>query len=201
MRLRSVVVATQPTVEPVSLLEAKRQLSLLPEQTDDDQLIVRLLATARRLVEKRLGAALAPQQIRARYDQSDGYGWYRGPAAIGPAVLELPVSPVLTGGGFPLVVDVDGVTVSSSTYAVDADSMPGAVRFSTVPSVGESATLTVTYWAGQNTIAPQLRSAILLYVGHLYANREAITTTGAQPAEVPMAFETLLASESITGRW
>lgn len=201
MRLRSVVVATQPTVEPVSLADAKRHLSLVPDQTDDDQLIVRLLATARRLVERRLGAALAPQQIRARYDQADGGGWYRGPAGIGPAALELPVSPVLTGGGFPLVVDVDGVTVSSSAYSVDSDSMPGAIRFSAVPAVSDSATLTVTYWAGQNTIAPQLRSAILLYVGHLYASREAVVTDGSQPAEVPLAFDALLASESITGRW
>lgn len=201
MRLRSVVVITQPTVEPVSLAEAKRQLSLMPEQTEDDQLIVRLLATARRLVEKRLGVALAPQQIRARYDQADGEGWYRGPAGIGRACLELPVSPVMTGGGFPLVVDVDGVTVSSAAYSVDSDAMPAAVRFSSVPAVGDSATLTVTYWAGQNTIAPQLRSAILLYVGHLYANREVVTTDGTQPAEVPLAFEALLASESISGRW
>lgn len=201
MRLRSVVVITQPTVEPVSLAEAKRQLSLMPEQTDDDQMIVRMISTARRLVEKRLGVALAPQQIRARYDQADGDGWYRGPAGIGRAALELPVSPVMTGGGFPLVVDVDGVTVSSAAYSVDTDSMPGAVRFSSVPSVSDSATLTVTYWAGQNTIAPQLRSAILLYVGHLYANREVVTTDGSQPAEVPLAFDALLASESISGRW
>jgi hypothetical protein len=48
-------------------------------------------------------------------------------------------------------------------------------------------------------IAPQLRSAILLLVGHLYANREATTADGI--GELPMAFEMLLASESSTGAW
>jgi hypothetical protein len=42
---------------------------------------------------------------------------------------------------------------------------------------------------------------MLLYVGHLYSNRESVIATGAQPVAIPMAFETLLASESVSGRW
>jgi hypothetical protein len=82
---------------------------------------------------------------------------------------------------------------------VDADA--GQIRFSSVPSMSDLATLTVTYWAGQTAISPQLRTAMLLYVGHLYTNREAVVTSGAQPVDLPMAFETLLASESVSGRW
>jgi len=198
VRLRSVVVSTQPTVEPVSLTEAKAQLSLLPEQTDDDALIVGLIAAARRLVERRLGLALAPQQLRARYEP-DGDGWRRAGAGSGPAVLELPIAPVLTGNTYPVAVDVDGVAVSSSTYSVDSDSLPGAIRFSSAPSVSDSSTLTVSYWSGPvGKIPPQLRAAILLYVGHLYVHREAV---GDRADELPMAFETLLASESVNGRW
>lgn len=199
MRLRSVAVATHLTVEPVSLAEAKAQLSLMPEQTDDDNLIVGIIAAARRLVERRLGLALAVQQLRARYEP-DGDGFSRGPAGIGQAVLELPVSPVLTGNTYPVAVDVDGVAVSSATYTVDSDSKPGLLRFSTAPSVPDLSTLTVTYWAGPDSrIPPQLRAAILLMVGHLYARREAVSDGRAY--EVPMAFETLLASESVTGRY
>jgi uncharacterized phiE125 gp8 family phage protein len=197
MRLRSLVVATHPTVEPVSLAAAKAHLGLLPEQEDDHAQILAMIATARRLVEKRLGVALVPQQLRARFDHSDGDGWSRGPAGIGPITLRLPVTPILVGNAYPVAVDVDGVAVSSSTYSVDADG--GYLRFSTAPSVSELATLTVTYWAGQEILSPQLRSAILLYVGHLYLNREA-SAAGAV-ADVPLAFETLLASESVTGRW
>jgi uncharacterized phiE125 gp8 family phage protein len=197
MRLRSLVVATHPTVEPVSLAAAKSHLGLLPEQEDDHAQILAMIATARRLVERRLGVALMPQQLRARFDHSDGDGWSRGPAGIGPITLRLPVTPILVGNAYPVAVDVDGVAVSSSAYSVDADG--GYLRFSTAPSVSELATLTVTYWAGQEILSPQLRSAILLYVGHLYLNREA-SAAGAV-SDVPLAFETLLASESVTGRW
>jgi uncharacterized phiE125 gp8 family phage protein len=193
------VVTTQPTVEPVSLTDAKAQLSLLPEQTDDDSLIVGLIAASRRLVERRLGLSMAPQQIRARYEL-DNDGWRRAGVGNGPTVLELPIAPVLTGNTYPVAVDVDGVAVSSSTYSVDSDSLPGFLRFSSAPTVLDTSTLTVSYWAGPTgRIPPQLRAAILLYVGHLYAHREAVSTDRADV--VPMAFETLLASESVTGRW
>ena len=199
MRLRSLAVATQPIVEPVSLAMAKGHLSLLPEQEEDDTLIVSMIATARRLIERRLGVALAPQQLRAKFDATDGTGWTRGPDNVGPVVLRLPVVPVLTGGSYPVAMDVDGTAVSSSAYTVDADA--GEVRFATAPQMSELATLTITYWAGQTQVSPQLRTAILLYVGHLYGNREAVIATGAQPVAIPMAFETLLASESVSGRW
>ena len=199
MRLRSLAYVTQPVVEPVSLSVAKAHLSLLPEQEDDDALIVSMISTARRLIERRLSVALAPQQLRAKFDQTDGNGWSRGPAGIGPVLLDLPVVPVFSGAGYPVAVDVDGTAVSSSAYSVDADA--GQIRFSSVPSMSDLATLTVTYWAGQTAISPQLRTAMLLYVGHLYTNREAVVTSGAQPVDLPMAFETLLASESVTGVW
>ena len=197
MRLRSLAIVTHPTVEPVSLAAAKAHLNLLPEQEDDDGQVVAMVASARRLIERRLGVALAPQQLRARFDHADGGGWSRGPAGVGPATLRLPVTPILTGGSYAVAVDVDGVAVSGSAYTVDADG--GCLRFSAAPNVSDLATLTVTYWAGQTLLSPQLRSAILLYVGHLYAHREAASAD--VPREVPMAFETLLASESVSGRW
>jgi uncharacterized phiE125 gp8 family phage protein len=178
---------------------AKAHLSLLPEQEEDDTLIVSMIATARRLIERRLGVALAPQQLRAKFDATDGMGWTRGPDNVGPVVLRLPVVPVLTGGSYPVALDVDGTAVSSSTYTVDADA--GEIRFASAPQMSDLATLTVTYWAGQTQVSPQLKTATLLYVGHLYGNREAVIATGAQPVAIPMAFETLLASESVSGRW
>lgn len=197
MRLRSLVVVTQPTVEPVSLAEAKAQLSLLPDQSDDDNLIVGQIATARRLAEQRLGVALAPQQLRARWEPSID-GWRVSADGVGRPVIYLPRTPVLTGSGYPVALDVDGVAVSSSTYTVDADA--GEIRFSTRPAVADSGTLTVTYWAGPaGRIAPQIRSAILLTVGHLYANREA--TSADRLMELPLAVNALLASESVTGRY
>lgn len=199
MRLRSLVVATQPVVEPVSLAAAKAHLGLVVEQEEDHGQILAMIAAARRLIERRLSVALSPQQLRCQFDGADGQGWSRGPDGYGPVTLRLPVTPILTGQTYPVAVEIDGVAVSGSAYTVDADG--GALRFTTPPPLSEASTLTVTYWAGQEQIAPQLRSALLLYVGHLYGTREAVVTDGSQPAEVPLAFEALLASESVTGRW
>lgn len=198
MRLRSLVVATPPTVEPVSLAEAKAHLSILPDQLDDDDLIMGQLAAARRLAEQRLGVALAVQQLRARWEVSID-GWRVSADGYGQPTLPLPRTPVLTGGSYSLTVDVDGVTVSSLTYTIDADA--GEIRFAARPIVPYTGTLTVTYWAGPaGRISPQVRSAILLTVGHLYLHREAVIT-GPIAEDLPFAVDALLASESVSGRY
>jgi len=196
MRLRSVVVVEHPTVEPVSLGEAKAHLGLMPDQTDDDAMIQGMVAAARRLIERRLGVALAKQQLRAKYDSTEG--WARLNGRHGPAVLRLPMGPAMAGVGVNPQLDIDDVEVAAVDYVLDTDD--ATIRFSSPPSLDDTQTLSVRYWAGPTgPIAPQLRAALLLYVGHLYANREAVSTQGH--SEVPMAFETLLASESVSGRW
>lgn len=195
MRCRSVIVVTHPTVEPVSLGEAKAHLGIMPDQTDDDASLVGMISAARRLIERRLSLALATQQLRAKYDVADGFGWSRTGGYPG---LSLPVSRLIVGISTPLVVDVDDVVISPVTYVVDPDEAPPVVRFTTMPTIHDYSTLSVTYWVGLNgPLPPQLRAALLLYVGHLYANREA--STSANVSEVPMAFEALLASESVSG--
>ena len=191
MRLHSVVEITRPEVEPVSLSAAKGQLGLLPEQEDDHDLILRLIGAARRLVEQRLGISLAARRFRATFVPG------------GPCEVRLPSPPLLVDGSHPLEVSVGGVVVSSGTYAIDADSRPAVLRSSAWPSVTEEAPLVVTFWAGPppgEPIEPGLESAILLYVGHGYRNREATTGDGTL-RELPMGFETLLAAHSVTGAW
>ena len=183
MRPRSVSVLTPPIAEPVTLYEAREHLRLSPDQTDDDSLVLGLLATARRVVERRLGQTLTATQYLATWTD-------------GVAVADLPYGPLLVGEDHALVVEADGEAVSQETYDVEGDL--SAITFDSVPS----GKLTVSYWAGAvpgSAIAPQLRSAIMLLVGHLYANREATTADGI--GELPMAFEMLLASESSTGAW
>lgn len=198
MRLRSLVVVTPPTVEPVSLREAKAQLGLVADQQDDDELIVSQIATARRLCEQRLGVALAVQQLRARWEPSAD-GWRITADGRGVASLILPRTPALSGGSYTVAVDVDGVAIPGSGYTFDTDA--GEIRFTSRPIVPDAGTLTVTYWAGPvGRVAPQIRSAILLTVGHLFLHREAVVT-GTIVAELPLAVDALLASESVTGRY
>lgn len=46
---------------------------------------------------------------------------------------------------------------------------------------------------GKSTVPAPIRHAILLMVSHLFNNRDAVTTTAAQPATLPMGVEALLA--------
>ncbi|MBA9061689.1 hypothetical protein GGQ91_001066 [Methylobacterium fujisawaense] len=69
----------------------------------------------------------------------------------------------------------------------------------------ESGTVTVRWRAGypvvdgRSTVPAPIRHAILLMVGHLYGSRDAVTTTAAQPAELPLGVQALLAPYRIWG--
>lgn len=187
MRPRTTRILNGPEVEPVSLADVKAHLRLPADFCDDDSAISAMIASGRRLIEQRLGITLLASRYRAKW-----------PA--GAAFLELPNPPLLTGAGYEFELTAGESAVSSDDYVIDEDAQPATVRLTRTQS-GE---LVATYWAGwpsSRAIEPQLRSALLLYVGHLYANREVATTDGSQPAEVPLAFEALLASASVSGRW
>lgn len=191
MHRRSVVEITKPEVEPVSLSMAKGQLGLLPEQQDDDELILRLISAGRSLVEKRLGVSLAARRFRATFIPD------------GTCRLRLPAPPLFVDGTHPLEVTVGGVAVSSTTYVVDADSQPAEIRFTTMPAATVDDGLVVTFWGGPppgDRIEPGLESAILLFVAHWYRNREAVLT-GTISDVLPAGVETLLAAHSVTGAW
>lgn len=211
-KLRSLKQLAEAEVEPVSLNDAKAQVGLLPEQEDDDALLLRLISTGRRLVEQRLGVTLATRQYRATFEPA-GHGhchghdhyhqdhtYYQGSGRLG---LRIPAPPLLVDGTHPLTVTVNGVTIDPSTYSVDADSTPAVIRFTTWPAFSEDDPLVVTYWAGPapgGRIEPAAETVILLYVAHGFRNREAIIT-GTIAEVLPMGVETLLASISITGAY
>ena len=210
-KLRSLKQLGEPEVEPVSLAAAKGQVGLLPEQGDDDALLLRLISTGRRLVEQRLGVTLATRQFRATFEPNiQGYGnghdhhhqdhtYYLGHGRLG---LRIPAPPLLVDGTHPLTITVAGVTVNAATYTIDSDSTPAVIRFSTWPTFDDDAPLVVTYWAGPATagrIEPAAESVILLLVAHYFKHREGVIPGSAN--ELPMGIETLLASISVTGAY
>jgi len=210
IKLRSLKALSEPEVEPVSLAAAKGQVGLLPEQSDDDTLLLRLISTGRRLVEQRLGTTLATRQFRATFERDlyrhghdhchHDHAYYQGYGRLG---LRIPSPPLLVDGTHPLVVTVGGVTISSTTYTVDSDSTPAVIRFSTWPTFDDDNPLVVTYWAGPapgGRIEPAAETVILLYLAHGFKNREGVIV-GTISSPLPMAIETLLASISITGAY
>lgn len=183
MKPKTIRLIEHPVVEPVSLSEVKDQVGLSADQTEFDRLLMGAMATARRLIERRLGLSLVATRYRAKY-----------PA--GAVILELPNPPVLVDLAHPLEITIDGEALSTNDYELDEDASEIELD---IPAADEAV---VTYWAGVapgGMIPPQLRSAILLYVAHAFKHREAASEDGV--VEVPMAFETLLASESVTGVW
>ena len=210
-KLRSLKQLSEPEVEPVSLAAAKGQVGLLPEQGDDDALLLRLISTGRRLVEQRLGVTLATRQFRATFEPANlghchghdhyhqDYTYYQGSRGLG---LRIPAPPLLVDGTHPLTITVAGVTVNANTYTVDSDSTPAVIRFSTWPTFDEDNPLVVTYWAGPalgGRIEPAAETVILLYLAHGFKNREGVIPGSATP--LPMGIETLLASISVTGAY
>jgi uncharacterized phiE125 gp8 family phage protein len=179
-------VITPPSAEPVTLDEVRAQIGLMPDQTEHDTLLAGQISTARRLVEVRLGIAIAAQECRAT--------WHAA-----PEVLRLPAPPLLTGSGYPLVVTADGDELfEGDDYEVDVDAVPATITLSR----GRGRRLVVTYWAGVEAggpIDPLLRSAILCYVDHQFNNRGVLASESS--TELPQAFETLLAASSWNGGW
>ncbi|AYO83661.1 head-tail connector protein [Methylobacterium brachiatum] len=70
---------------------------------------------------------------------------------------------------------------------------PFLALVSDVPAV-DGATTTVRWRAGYEAgkVPAPVRHAVLLMVSHLFNNRDAVSTTAAQPAQLPLGVEALL---------
>jgi hypothetical protein len=209
LKLRSLKQLSEAEVEPVSLAAAKGQVGLLPEQSDDDALLLRLISTGRRLVEQRLGTTLATRQFRATIVVDDNHGQHHSyhhglfhQHYHHRDELRIPLPPLLVDGTHPLAITVGGVAINPATYTIDSDSTPAVIRFTAWPTFDDDAPLVVTYWAGPpagGRIEPAAESVILLFVAHGFKNREGVVPGSVN--ELPMGIETLLASISITGAY
>lgn len=174
-------IITLPTVEPITLAEAK--LHLRVDSAEEDALIAAQLSAARESAEQFLGVALAVQTWELALD------------AFPAGAIELP-------GG--LVSAVESITYANaagvdqiaagSSYYLDSYSTPNWL----VPSYGTTwpssyATpnaIRVRYVVGGATVSPSIKAAILLTLGHLFAQRE--DTAVVSLAAIPMGSRALL---------
>ena len=162
----SLILTSPPASEPVTLAEAKAHLKI--DVDDDDDLITRLIASARRAVEQYTGRALVMQSWRFTIDQ-----W---PAS---RTLALPKPPLLA---VTAVTTYDragtGTVLSPSSYIVDADEQPARITLketTVLPSpLREAGGIAVAFDAGYGSpsdVPDALKTAILSLVAHLYASR------------------------------
>jgi hypothetical protein len=217
MRYRSLVRATEPASNPVTLAEAKLHLRI--DNTDDDTLIGNLITAATRWAEDYCDRTFCQTQWQMRLDSF--YGAIGSPVQFGlkadgnniegrqgtvPQLdVELPRPPMVQAGtatsvSITYTPSVSGTTATldATEYRVDRQATPGACR----PLYGrtwpthlmDQNSVTVTWWAGYSadgtSVPATVKSAILMLVAHLWRNRE--MAAEAALTEVPMGTRALL---------
>lgn len=115
MRFRGYTVTTPPYFEPVSLFELKESLKLCTTDTDEDNLLMGLIASARDFVEKYQRRAIVEQTLQMKLDTL--------------CTPMLPVMPNLKSVSSITYLDTagDSQTLSTDLYDVDTASVPGRI--------------------------------------------------------------------------
>lgn len=173
----------------VSLADAKAHLNVM-HATDDD-LIAALVEVAQQHLEGAdglggiLGRAVVRHVLEARFDAF--------PGGSGPIVLPQP--PLVTVASIAYRDAAgDAQTLAPESWRAVAAHDGGVVVLMTAagwPSSIDDApdAVTVRFTCGYETVPAPLRHAMLLHVGHLYRNREAV---GESASALPMAYDALI---------
>ncbi len=183
-----------PAVEPLTLADAKRQLNVDLDFTDDDLVITRLIAAARQYAENRTRSSFITQQWSLVTDAFVGSGPSDG-------ILILEHGPV-QGIDSITYLDMAGTvqTMPPADYVADLSGVLGRVqpKFgqvwpATLPQIGA---VTVNFTAGYGATAASVPQGlvhwIMLRIGSLYAIREdVVTERGVTVAKIPF-FDGLL---------
>lgn len=204
--LGNVSVATGPTVEPVTLAEARDHLRLVatggPAAHPDDDLISRAIAAARRMAENFTNRAFVETTFAWRFDRfmSDD------------EELTLPIGPAISVESVGYV-DLNGDAQTFTDFAFLATDNGGRLAPATDkvwPDVrGSLGDVTITFKAGyaptndsppdyRANVPQDIKNAILLAVGHMYENRSAVVVD-SDAVKLPMAFEHILWPYRISG--
>lgn len=187
---------TGPTIEPVSLAEAKAHCRVVVP--DDDALISGYINAARSYLEEISGRSF----VLSTWDYFIDNDWpwvFDFETRCHQQMIEIPKSPLAS---VTSINYVDGAGASqllaSNQYVVDGTGAIGRITPAydvTWPTVrAQKSAITVRFVAGHasEAVPDPIRQAILLLIGHWYENREAVVI-GATPSEVPLAVGSLIA--------
>lgn len=171
-------ITTPASAEPVSLAEAKAHLRV--DHTDEDTPIGVVIAAARAHIEKYCGQRFAGQTLTAKCDSfSDFARLEDGPINSITSVVYLDENG-------------DSQTLSTDVYELRADGIEASIVLKyeqTWPAIRLGSQITVVMVAGHSSAPADVKAAMLLLIGHLYANRESV----AEPlAVLPMGVDALL---------
>ena len=181
-------VTSDPAAEPITTTEAKLDLKI--DTTDEDDLLTIFIQAAREAVENRTGRSLITQTrvIKMDYFPMDD-------------TIRLPNGPVISVTHVKYYDETDTlVTLSTDDYWVDTDSDIARIVVENYwPAIYDKPNaVVITYSAGygplKTDVPAPLRKAILLILGHLYENRQAVVVSGSPTGviEIPMGAEYLM---------
>lgn len=191
MRIETLI---SPTVEPLTLAEAKTFCRVDSDLTDEDALISSLITAAREQIEVQTSRAFAVQTLRLTLDCFPS-----GRAIVLPRCPLIEVLSIEYDDG-------DGVeqTLSSSDYSVNAFTVPGAISpaSSWPATVSRPGAVRITYQCGYTAtdgegeedseiIPERAKTAILYLVNHWYENRDAVVV-GSIATALPFAVKNLI---------
>lgn len=174
---------TAPTSQPVSLEVAKEHLRIAPDDTYLDVEVGRLIRAATASAEKITQRAIAVQSWRLILDR-----FPKGAILIPkPPLKSVEAIAYTDASGADQVLD-------EGAYVVNPFGLIGQVT----PSMGkcwpatapQAMSLRVDFTAGYDSAPEDVVAAILLMVGHLDQNREAVTTGAV--SVVPLGVDALL---------
>lgn len=179
--------SAEPTVEPVTVDEARAQCSL-GQNTAHDELLSGIIVAARQQVEQDTGLVAYTGTFTEKMTE-----WPWGD------VFELGEVRPVTAITSITYVDGDGTTqtLSTSVYAFESSGVKQFVRLKygqTWPAIrGDINGITVTFVAGHASraaIPQRFKQAVLLLVNHWFENRGVVGSGG----ELPLAYQALINS-------
>ncbi len=184
----SVKVVTAPEEFPVTLTEAKAHLRI--DHTYEDTLITALIEAATIYAEKFTGRALIDQTLDVYLDE------------FPVGALEIPKPPLISVTGL-FYTNSGGSEIEFTDFDVDDASEPARLYLpmsgtwptpSTAPNSVRirvrAGYIDATVSPAEANVPPSIKAAILLYIGALYENREAVGANNQ--AVLPWGAEQLL---------
>lgn len=188
MEYESLTRTMPPTVEPVTLADAKGHLRV--DTDTDDGYILGLIAAAREWCEAYLDRTLIHTQWTMRLEafpsDDEAVSLPRPPVAVAAGNTAVSVSYTLSGGST--------AALSTASYSVNRYKTPGEVTADSWPITDGEAT--VTWWAGYGAapsdVPATIRHAMLMLIGTWYERRASADSAGG--SEVPFGVRSLLDS-------
>lgn len=176
-------VTVAPTIEPVTLDQAREQCGILPAETHFNALLTRLIKTARSEAERYCNAIWAVQTIAS---PCDDFG----------DLARLPHGPLSAVTSIAYIDPAgDPQTVAAEVYDVRKDGLEPSI----VAAPGQSWPRTrhgarIVLTAVYGGVVPEvIQHAMLMMVGHWFVNRDAVVAGTA--LAIPFGVDALLCND------